>query len=70
MLPSPDEMFSQFLGLMPKQVCLYCLTAIYGMTDAGTVRARLGELGDAVETVEASCSNCDCQTTTYRMRHH
>ena len=67
---SRDEMFSTFLGQLPKQVCLDCLTAIYGENDAHSVRARLSGLGDAVETVEADCGNCEQRSTIYRLRHH
>ena len=69
MLPS-DEIFAAFLGQMPKQVCLECLTATYGASDRNAVQKSLSELGDAVETVEGRCANCEAQRTTYRIRHH
>ena len=69
-MPQSDDLFSTFLGQMPKQVCLHCLTAIYGTTDENTVQKNLSELGDAVETVEGRCANCEDHTATYRIRHH
>ena len=69
MLPS-DEIFSAFLGQIPKQVCLECLIAIYGTSDRKAVQKSLSELGDAVEAVEGRCANCEGQRTTYRIRHH
>ena len=67
-MPPPDDFFSVFLGQIPKQFCVDCLSAIHGDSDANAVRARLDELGDAIEMREAGCSNCDSRTTTYRMR--
>jgi hypothetical protein len=67
-VPPPDDFFSVFLGHTPKQFCVDCLTAIYGDSDANAVRARLDELGDAIEMREAMCSNCDAASTTYRAR--
>ena len=69
-MPPSDDVFSTFLSQLPKQVCLDCLTEIYGENDANSVRARLSELGDALETVEAECGNCDQRSTVYRIRHH
>ena len=63
-------MFATFLSQLPKPVCLDCLTEIYAATDASSVRARLGELGDTVQVVEAPCGNCERRTTTYRVRQH
>ena len=63
-----DEVFSSFLGQMAKQVCLECLMAIYGTTDTDRTVTRLGALGDALETAEVACSNCERHATTYRMR--
>ena len=66
----PDQLFSDFLGQMPKQVCLECLTAIYATTDKQGTAARLRDLGDAIEIANCACSNCEQLTTTYRMRQH
>ena len=69
-MPPFDETFSRFLGHLPKQTCLQCLTEIYGTPDPQETAARLRELGDAIDTVEATCGNCEAHTTTYRIRHH
>jgi hypothetical protein len=67
-MPPPDDLFAAFLGHMPKRFCVECLTAIYGTTNTEGTVTRLRELGAAIETGDAECSNCEQHTTTYRMR--
>jgi hypothetical protein len=67
-MPPRDDVFGAFLTEMPRQLCVECLTAIYGTTNNEETATHLRDLGAAVETTDAACGNCERHTRTYGMR--